>query len=64
MSPRFTPVAVAGGLFFSQANAGGQHTCGRTAEGVAYCWGSYGDGRLGTADITAHLKPAPVVAPM
>ncbi len=44
-----TPVAVVGGPSFVQVSAGhslffGEHTCGLTADGTAYCWG---DGHLG-----------------
>jgi len=38
------PVAVAGGLTFASITVGGRHTCGLTAAGVAYCWGSNGGG--------------------
>jgi alpha-tubulin suppressor-like RCC1 family protein len=57
---RLTPVPVAGGLFFSQVSAGYTHTCGRTPAAVAYCWGSNGEGQLGTGTPTSHLTPAPV----
>jgi alpha-tubulin suppressor-like RCC1 family protein len=33
------PVAVVGGLYFSQLSAGNAHTCGKTPDDVAYCWG-------------------------
>jgi alpha-tubulin suppressor-like RCC1 family protein len=45
---RHTPVAVTGGLRFNQVSAG-SGTCGKTPEGVAYCWG---------------IKPVPVGDPM
>jgi len=36
---RAAPVAVVGGLFFSQLSAGSSWACGRTPAGAAYCWG-------------------------
>lgn len=38
---------VIGGLIFSSLTAGGEHSCGITAEGTAYCWGSNIWGELG-----------------
>ncbi|MBI3178629.1 MAG: hypothetical protein HYZ27_03150, partial [Deltaproteobacteria bacterium] len=37
-----------GNKAFVHLTAGSNHTCGRTADGVAYCWGSDGSGQLGT----------------
>jgi hypothetical protein len=61
---RLTPVAVAGGLFFSQVSAGGyqgigSHTCGRTPGAVAYCWGS-NNGQLGDGTAINRLTPVAV----
>jgi len=52
------PVAVAGGLHFSQLALGRSHTCGLTAAGVAYCWGNNSDGELG--DGGEDNSPTPV----
>lgn len=41
-----TPVAVAGGLTFTQIDAGETHTCG-VADGSVYCWGYDRGGALG-----------------
>lgn len=60
---RLTPVAVAGGLFFSQVSAGYSHTCGRTDAGVAYCWGTNSSGQLGDGTTTTRLRPVRVVGP-
>jgi alpha-tubulin suppressor-like RCC1 family protein len=54
------PLAVSGGLSFATVTSGGgDHTCGLTAAGVAYCWGvniygEIGDGTTGTD------RPSPV----
>ena len=60
---RSGPVAVAGGLTFTQLAVSVNATCGRTSGGALYCWGSagyglYGDGVQGTV----HLTPTAVVA--
>jgi alpha-tubulin suppressor-like RCC1 family protein len=47
---RSTPVAVAGGLTFATLTAGGEHTCGLTSGGAAYCWGNNFSGQLGAAN--------------
>lgn len=52
------PVAVAGGLQFSQMAAGFGHTCGATPDSRAYCWGSNFFGQLGDGSTTInHLTP-------
>lgn len=48
-----TPVAVAGGLTFTQLAVGAYHTCGLVAEGIAYCWGSNASGQLGNDTVSA-----------
>lgn len=42
-----SPVAVQGGLRFRTVSTGGNHTCGLTADGLAYCWGANFSGQLG-----------------
>lgn len=44
-----TPTAVVGGLSFLQVSAGVNHTCGTALAGAAYCWGSNGDGEVGSS---------------
>jgi alpha-tubulin suppressor-like RCC1 family protein len=57
------PVAVAGGLTFSQVSASGSHTCGVTPAGVGYCWGSNFSGGLGDGTRTERRTPVPVAGP-
>lgn len=46
-----TPVQVVGGLSFASISAGGDHTCGITTGGAAFCWGSNFDGQLGNGAV-------------
>jgi alpha-tubulin suppressor-like RCC1 family protein len=60
---RLTPVAVVGGLRFASLTAGGEHTCGVTTGGAAYCWGHDNAGQLGdssTDSSTGYHRSAPV----
>ncbi len=41
---RGAPVPVAGGLRFASITVGGDHACGLTAAGAAYCWGGSAGG--------------------
>ena len=41
--------------------AGGEHTCGTTVDGVAYCWGQGIDGQLGTGVDPASKVPVAVL---
>lgn len=44
-----SPVPVAGGLKFAMVSSGpGDHSCGVTLDGAAYCWGKNASGQLGT----------------
>lgn len=45
---------------FAQLSAGDTHTCALTEQGVAWCWGLNGDGRLGTGDTARRVSPRPV----
>ena len=58
------PVAVSGGLYFSQVSAGEWHTCGRTASAVAYCWGDDLGGEVGDGTwVDNRVKPTAVLGP-
>lgn len=58
--PRSAPTAVAGGHVFVRLAAGGEHTCGLTADGSAYCWGDNSHGQLGTGQAAGSAVPVPV----
>lgn len=49
------------GLTFAQVSLGGDHACGLTAAGVAYCWGNNLYGQLGDGTYLEHSAPAAVV---
>jgi alpha-tubulin suppressor-like RCC1 family protein len=53
---------VSGGLTFQSLSAGGEHSCGVTTEGSAYCWGFNDGGQLGngSTDRVAHATPEAV----
>jgi alpha-tubulin suppressor-like RCC1 family protein len=57
-----SPVAVVGGLTFAAVStaAGGEHTCGVTTTGVAYCWGLNTFGQLGNGTQTSSSIPVKV----
>jgi len=62
---RTSPVPVAGRARFasiSAASAGGPHTCGVTAGGVAYCWGDNNTGQLGDGTTTSRAIPVLVAS--
>jgi alpha-tubulin suppressor-like RCC1 family protein len=46
-TPNWTPHPVVGGLTFVELAAGGNQSCGRTAAGQTYCWGSNDTGEFG-----------------
>ena len=57
------PVPVQGGPEFTVLTAGVYHTCGLTAEGVAYCWGGNASGQLGSFHANASAVPIRVSTP-
>ena len=43
-----------------EVSAGGRHTCGRRADGSAWCWGYNSDGRAGFVERESKLVPTPL----
>jgi len=56
-------VPVAGGLRFGQVGAGDFDVCGKTLDGVGYCWGGNLFGQLGDGTTTERHTPVRIVAP-
>ena len=57
-----SPVSVIGGITnWSQVSAGYRHSLGVTSTGIAYAWGSNGNGRLGDGTTIARTSPVSVV---
>jgi alpha-tubulin suppressor-like RCC1 family protein len=58
--PQAVHLQMGGGsdlLTFSTLSLGNQHTCGRTTEDVAYCWGSGRSGQVGQPAVFSATLP-------
>lgn len=53
-------VAMPPGVAFASLTAGGSHTCGLTAAGVAWCWGANWSGQLGNGGTGGANQPVAV----
>lgn len=60
-APSAVPIAVTGGLRFTQISAGWRFTCGVTEDHDAYCWGRGVWGQLGNGETTQTANPVRVV---
>lgn len=54
------PVAVSGGLTFTQLAVGGVFACGLTSSGAAYCWGQNNEAQLGDGSTIGRETPVQV----
>lgn len=54
------PTAVATASPLDALGAGDQHTCGSTADGALYCWGSNAYGQLGDGTMSPRSTPTAV----
>jgi alpha-tubulin suppressor-like RCC1 family protein len=58
--PPVTVSATAVGFALRDVVAGGEHSCGLSAEGRAYCWGANDAGQLGDGSTASSSKPVAV----
>ncbi|HEX6533879.1 MAG TPA: Ig-like domain-containing protein [Gemmatimonadaceae bacterium] len=56
------PTPVAGGLSFQMMAAGGEHSCGLTADGAVYCWGGNSVGQAGSSNVGGYAFAPQLVA--
>ncbi len=55
-----TPVAICGGLTFTELAAGTAHAIGLTSTGIAYGWGINTNGAIGDNTVTNYSTPRAV----
>lgn len=59
--PRSSPVAVLGGLSFTQVVAGNSSVMALATNGTTYAWGNNANGQLGTGNVTPTSSPVAVL---
>lgn len=60
LQPEAATAAASTALAFEQVSAGQDHTCGVTADHLAYCWGRNSEGELGDGTATSRTAPVAV----
>ncbi|HEX9895869.1 MAG TPA: hypothetical protein VGA78_18200, partial [Gemmatimonadales bacterium] len=60
---RTVPTPIFGGITYTHLDGGDQHTCVRSSQGSALCWGVNATGQLGDGTLATSTRPAGVKQP-